>query len=317
MYYAGIDLGGTNIVAGVLDENYKIIGRDKVKTALPRSAEAVADDIAMVMRNALSKAGITLADVDCVGLGTPGSVDTKNGIITYSNNFDWWNVPIADMLSQRLDGKKIYIDNDANAAALGELKAGCGKGRESIVAVTLGTGVGGGVVFHGKMLTGYNSSGGELGHTVIMVDGEDCTCGRKGCFEAYASATALIRQTKAAMEADKSSVMWKLAGSLDKVSGITAFDAMRKGDETAKNVVDTYIRYLACGITNFINIFQPEILCIGGGVCNEGDTLLKPLIELVKKERYSKVNMLQTEIKVAALGNDAGVIGAALLSQLA
>lgn len=317
MYYAGIDLGGTNIVAGVLDENYKIIGRDKVKTALPRSAEAVADDIAMVMRNALSKAGLTLADVDCVGLGTPGSVDTKNGIITYSNNFDWWNVPIADMLSQRLDGKKIYIDNDANAAALGELKAGCGKGRESIVAVTLGTGVGGGVVFHGKMLTGYNSSGGELGHTVIMVDGEDCTCGRKGCFEAYASATALIRQTKAAMEADKSSVMWKLAGSLDKVSGITAFDAMRKGDETAKNVVDTYIRYLACGITNFINIFQPEILCIGGGVCNEGDTLLKPLIELVKKERYSKVNLLQTEIKVAALGNDAGVIGAALLSQLA
>lgn len=317
MYYAGIDLGGTNIVAGVLDENYKIIGRDKVKTALPRSAEAVADDIAMVMRNALSKAGLTLADVDCVGLGTPGSVDTKNGIITYSNNFDWWNVPIADMLSQRLDGKKIYIDNDANAAALGELKAGCGKGRESIVAVTLGTGVGGGVVFHGKMLTGYNSSGGELGHTVIMVDGEDCTCGRKGCFEAYASATALIRQTKAAMEADKDSVMWKLAGSLDKVSGITAFDAMRKGDETAKNVVDTYIRYLACGITNFINIFQPEILCIGGGVCNEGDTLLKPLIELVKKERYSKVNLLQTEIKVAALGNDAGVIGAALLSQLA
>ena len=317
MYYAGIDLGGTNIVAGVLDENYKIIGRDKVKTALPRSAEAVADDIAMVMRNALSKAGLTLADVDCVGLGTPGSVDTKNGIITYSNNFDWWNVPIADMLSQRLDGKKIYIDNDANAAALGELKAGCGKGRESIVAVTLGTGVGGGVVFHGKMLTGYNSSGGELGHTVIMVDGEDCTCGRKGCFEAYASATALIRQTKAAMEADKDSVMWKLAGSLDKVSGITAFDAMRKGDETAKNVVDTYIRYLACGITNFINIFQPEILCIGGGVCNEGDTLLKPLIELVKKERYSTVNLLQTEIKVAALGNDAGVIGAALLSQLA
>lgn len=317
MYYAGIDLGGTNIVAGVLDENYNIISRDKAKTALPRSAEEVADDIARVMRNALEKAGLTLNDVDCVGLGTPGSVDAKRGVITYSNNFDWWNVPIVDMLSERLDGKKIYIDNDANAAALGELKAGCGRGKESIVAVTLGTGVGGGVVFHGKMLTGYNGAGGELGHTVVVVDGADCTCGRKGCFEAYASATALIRQTKEAMQADPSSIMWKLAGSLDKVNGITAFDAMRKGDKAGEKVVNTYIRYLASGITNFINIFQPEVLCIGGGVCNEGDTLLKPLIKLVEEERYSKVNELQTEIKVASLGNDAGIIGAALLSTLA
>lgn len=317
MYYAGIDLGGTNIVAGVLDENYNIIAKDRIKTALPRSAESIIDDMAKAMRGAIKNAGITLADIDCVGVGCPGSMDMKTGVITYSNNLDWWNVPLVQMLSDRLDGKKVVIDNDANAAALGELKAGCGVGKDSIVAITLGTGVGGGVIFDGKILSGFNGAGGELGHTVTVMDGEPCTCGRKGCFEAYASATALIRQTKAAMEKDPSSKMWEIAGSIERVNGLTAFEAMRAGDAAGKAVVDRYIYNVACGITNFINIFQPEVLCLGGGVCNEGDNLLRPLISIVEKERYSKVSEKQTEIKIAKLGNDAGIIGAALLSTMA
>lgn len=317
MYYAGIDLGGTNIVAGVLDEKFNIISRDRIKTALPRSAESIIDDMATAMRKALSKAGLSLNDIDCVGVGCPGSIDIPNGVVTYSNNLEWWNVPLVGMLSDKLDGKKVLIDNDANAAALGELKAGCGVGKESIVAITLGTGVGGGVIFDGKILSGSNGAGGELGHTVTVMHGENCTCGRKGCFEAYASATALIRQTKAAMEANRNSKMWEIAGSLDRVNGITAFDGMRAGDAAAKEVVDNYIYYVACGLTNFINIFQPEILCLGGGVCNEGDTLLVPLKAIIEQERYSKASDKQTEIAIAKLGNDAGIIGAALLSTLA
>ncbi len=317
MYYAGIDLGGTNIVAGVLDEKYNIIAKDRIKTALPRSAESIIDDMAKAMRNAISKAGITLDDINCIGVGCPGSMDQKAGIITYSNNLEWWNVPLAQMLSDRLDGKRVVIENDANAAALGELRAGCGMGKGSIVAITLGTGVGGGVIFDERILSGANGAGGELGHTVIIYNGEDCTCGRKGCFEAYASATALIRQTKAAMQANPDSKMWEIAENLDKVNGLTAFDGMRAGDTAAKGVVDRYIEYIACGITNFINVFQPEVLCLGGGVCNEGDTLLKPLMEIVAKERYSKISNVQTEVVIASLGNDAGIIGAALLPTMA
>ena len=185
------------------------------------------------------------------------------------------------------------------------------------MAITLGTGVGGGVIFDGKILSGANGAGGELGHTVTVMDGEKCTCGRNGCYEAYASATALIRQTKEAMKADPSSKMWEIAGDIDKVNGLTAFEAMRAGDESGKKVVDRYIYYIACGITNFINIFQPEVLCLGGGVCNEGDNLLLPLKAIVEKERYSKISNVQTELKIAQLGNDAGIIGAALLSTMA
>lgn len=317
MYYAGIDLGGTNIAAGILDENYKIIGRGKIKTALPRPADAIADDMAKALEQALNDAGITLDDIDSVGIGAPGAIESSTGRITYSNNLDFWDVPMAEMMSQRLNGKKIYLENDANAAALGELMAGCGKGKRSIVAITLGTGVGGGVINDGRILSGTNGAGGELGHTVVIMDGEPCTCGRRGCFEAYASATALIRQTKAAMEKNRDSKMWEIAGSIDSVNGLTAFDGMRAGDLTANKVVNDYVRYIACGLTNFVNVFQPEVLCIGGGVCNEGDTLLRPLMWIVEKERYSRMSKVQTEIKIAELGNDAGIIGAALLFKMA
>ncbi|MBR2338264.1 MAG: ROK family protein [Clostridia bacterium] len=314
MYTIGIDLGGTNIVAGVVNDNYEIVASAKCKTAMPRPAEEILEDMAKVSREAVKKAGLTMDDIHHVGIGAPGTCNTDTGEIEYANNLGFANLMVGPIMHEKL-GKPVYISNDADAAALGEVKAGAAQGSDNCVCITLGTGVGGGVIIDGKIQSGFNFAGGELGHTVITVDGEDCSCGRRGCWEAYASATALIRQTRRAMEAHPDSVMWQLAGSLDNVNGLTAFDAMRAGDAVGTAVVDAYIRYVACGITNMINIFQPEIICIGGGICKEGETLLKPLREIVEQERYSKYSAKQTRICTAKLGNDAGVIGAGCLGR--
>ncbi|MCH5315884.1 MAG: ROK family protein [Eubacterium sp.] len=315
MYTIGIDLGGTNIVSSVVDENYKIIATSKTPTNSPRSAEEIFNDIAKISFEAIEKAGITIDEIESVGLGTPGTVNA-DGVIEFANNLGFNNVPAKDMLIERLGVEKVCIENDANCAALGEAYAGCGHGAKDFVAVTLGTGVGSGVIIDGKIVNGVNCAGGECGHMVIVVDGEQCSCGRKGCWEAYASATALIRQTKRAMEEYPDSYMHHLAEVEGKVSGRTSFDAMRKGDIAGIKVVDTYIKYVACGLINLVNALQPEIICIGGGICNEGETLLKPLRRYVQAERYSIHSKIQTKIVKAELGNDAGVIGAAILGKV-
>lgn len=313
MYKLGIDLGGTNIAAGVVNEKFEIIGKGKVKTNAPRSAEEIADDMVKAAKEALADAGLTLADIDSCGVGSPGSIDSDAGVVTYANNLKFENVPLAKLLSDRL-GMKIYLENDANAAAFGEFMAGAGKGTKDFIAITLGTGVGGGIVIDKKLYSGFNHAGGELGHIVMNFDGEMCSCGRRGCFEAYASATALIRQTKAAMEENKDSIMWKICdGDLKNVNGLTAFDAMRADDKAGKAVVDEYIRYLSIGITNIVNIFQPEKLCIGGGVSKEGDTLIKPVREFLENADYARNMKNRTTVVTAQLGNDAGIIGAAFL----
>ncbi len=312
-YYIGIDLGGTNIAAGVVNENKEIVAKTSIKTGSGRPVDLIADDMASAAKQAAEIAGLTLEDVEWVGIGAPGTANKASGIIEYSNNLGWHGVPLVKMLEERT-GKKVYIENDANAAAYGEYVAGAAKDADISVMVTLGTGVGGGVVIHNKIYTGFNFAGAELGHSVIVVDGRTCTCERKGCLEAYASATGLITTTKEYMEKYKDSIMWELVEhDLSKVSGRTAFDAMRKGDAAGKQVVDSYIKYLACGITNIINTFQPDILCIGGGISHEGDTLMVPLKEIVKREVYSRNSARNTEIVAASLGNDAGIIGAALL----
>lgn len=312
MYKIGVDLGGTNIAVGVVDKDYKIIGKGKVKTRAPRPAEEIFDDIAKAITLAVEDAGLTMDDIECIGVGTPGSVNKSNGMIEFSNNLGFNNVPAKAMLEERT-GKTCTFENDANAAALGEAYAGAGNGAKDFIAVTLGTGVGSGIVQGGKILGGINDAAGEIGHTVIVVDGEQCNCGRKGCWERYASATALIAQTKAKMQACPDSKMWELAnGSIDEVNGRTAFNAMYAGDKAAKEVVDQYIKYVAVGITNIVNTFQPEVVCIGGGISNEGDNLLDPIRAFVEKERYTKYAKKQTKICKAVLGNDAGIIGAAL-----
>ena len=311
MYRIGIDLGGTNIAVGVVDDNWQIVGRGKRKTALPRPAEEIVADMIAASRDAVAAAGLTLADIAGVGVGCPGTCNGDTGIVEYSNNLRFDHLPLKQMLEEGL-GLPVMVDNDANVAALGEAVAGAAKGVSSCVCVTLGTGVGGGVIINGKIYSGMNFAGAELGHTVIVADGEECTCGRRGCWEAYASATALIRQTARGAEEHPESLMAKMAAE-GRISGRTAFDAMRAGDETGRRVVEQYIRYVGCGLVNMINIFQPEVLCIGGGICNEGETLLAPLRRMIEEERYSKYSARQTRLCVATLGNDAGVIGAAAL----
>lgn len=315
MYRIGVDLGGTNISVGVVDEDFNIIGRGKTKTNSPRPAEEIFEDIAKCISMAADDAGISLDDVNVIGVGTPGSVNDETGYIDYSNNLRFDKVPAKQMLEE-LTGKPCFFANDASCAALGELYAGAGKGCKNLIAITLGTGVGSGIVIDGKVFRGANSAGGEIGHTVINVNGAECTCGRKGCWESYASATALIAQTKQAMKENPESKMWNCAGNdIESVNGRTAFDAMRMGDEAAKTVVDKYIYYVAVGIINVINVFQPDVLCVGGGICNEGETLLAPIRKYVVEERYSKYAQKQTEICKAQLGNDAGIIGAAMLGE--
>lgn len=309
-YYIGIDLGGTNIAAGVCNSEFKIIAKASTPTNRPRPCKDICHDMVKVSLEAIEKAGLTLSDIESVGVGSPGTVNSDLGVIEYSNNLDFYNEPVAKYIRDEM-GLPVYVENDANAAAYGEFVAGAAKGAKDAVCITLGTGVGGGIIIGGKIYSGFNYAGAEIGHMVVEVDGVQCTCGRKGCFEAYSSATGLIRMTKEAMDAHPESKMHEMMG--DHVSGRLAFNAMRAGDEAAKSVVDKYIKYLAEGIANTINIFQPEILCIGGGVCNEGDALMEPLKAEVRELVYSKRSERNTAIVRAELGNEAGVIGAAFL----
>ncbi len=314
MYHIGVDLGGTNIAVGVVTENNEIIGRGKVKTSHADDAKATVQDMVKAVRLAIENAGVTMEEVADIGVAAPGSVDPENGVIVYANNIAFFNTPVGSLMQQEL-GKPCYLENDANAAAFGELLAGAGKGADNFVMVTLGTGVGGGVIINGKIYGGFNHAGAELGHMMIVKDGYPCTCGAKGCFEAYGSATALIRQTKEAMEAHPESLMWEMTKEKE-VSGRTAFDAMRAGDPTGCQVVENYIGYLACGLTSLVNIFQPEFIAIGGGVCNEGETLLAPLRKSVSENEYNRNGSRRSTLCTAALGNDAGIIGAAGLYRL-
>ena len=316
-YYVGIDLGGTNIVAGVVDEDYNIIAKASIKTNCPRPEKEIAEDMAKMAFEAVKNAELTLDDIEWIGIGTPGIANSSTGIIEYSNNLGFKDTPMVKYITEFIgrDDTPVFIENDANAAAYGEYVAGAAKGSKNAVCITLGTGVGGGIIIDGKIYAGSNFAGAEIGHTVIEVDGAQCSCGRKGCFEAYSSATGLIRMSKEAMEQFPDSIMNKMAEEKGKVTARTSFDAMRAGDKPAKDVVDKYIKYLAAGITNTINIFQPDVLCIGGGVCNEGDPLLLPVKELVKKEVYTRNSHKNCEIVIAKLGNDAGIIGAAFLGR--
>ena len=312
-YSVGIDLGGTNIVAGVVDSKYNIVARAECKTAIPRPESDVCDSMAAIVKEAVKKAKLKMEDIDYIGIGVPGAVNPETGIVETCPNLLFKNWDIRKMMNDRT-GKYIKIENDANAAALGEFLAGSAKNCRNAVAITLGTGVGGGIIVDGKIYSGSNFAGAELGHMVIVKDGKECGCGRKGCWEAYASATALINMTKEAIRNEKPEFSYMLNlcdDDINNVTGKTAFDAQIAGDPTGKAVVDEYISYLACGITNVINIFQPDVLCIGGGVSKQGDNLLNPVRAIVEAERITKHNDKQTYICAATLGNDAGIIGAA------
>ena len=317
MFHIGIDLGGTNIAVGVVDDQNHIVGKGRLKTMQGYSADEIMQDMAEASKMAVADAGLKISDISDVGIAAPGNINPETEYILYSNNIHVKNYNAVSSIKRLLGIDRCYIANDANAAAYGELLAGAGKGCSNFIAVTLGTGIGAGIIVDGKIYTGSNHVGAEPGHSMIIVDGERCTCGNRGCWEAYASATALLRQTREAMQKFSSSIMWEIAGSLEGVTGRTAFDAMRKGDEAARTVVENYIYYVSCGILNLVNIFQPEFICIGGGICNEGETLLSPIREYINEHDFNRNADTRVKLCRTELGNDAGIIGAANLYKLA
>ena len=310
MYYIGIDLGGTNVAAGLADETGKILGRASIPC--PRGADAIADAIAEASKLAAGDAAVALKDVKSVGFAVPGTFDPETGVVHRAVNLGLENVPLGPMVKDRL-GLPVVMENDANAAALGEYVAGAGRGSKSLLAITLGTGVGSGAVLDGKLYTGFNYAAFEAGHTVIRRGGRQCNCGRKGCWETYASATGLIRSTREAMEANPESSLWKVAPTLEAVNGKTAFDAADAGDQVAQEVLSEYFEDLACGLINLINIIQPQVVCVSGGIARQGEKLLGPVREIVDREEHNRGGKDRVQIRIAQLGDDAGIVGAALV----
>ena len=309
-YYFGIDVGGTFVKGAIIDNDGKIVVKDKIATESDKGEAHTLKNIKTLCNALLGAANMQITDIAAMGMGVPGMIDSKAGAVVTSNNLGWKNFDIAKK-TKELIGIPVTIANDANAAALGEMKFGYGGVYNSIIMLTLGTGVGGGIIIDGKIIEGNKGAGAELGHTVIEMGGEPCTCGRRGCLEAYASATAIIRDTKRAMKAHPDSKLWEI-GSLDDVNGKTAFD-FYDTDKYAQKVVDSYIAHLACGITNMATIFRPDAIILGGGVCAQGDALINPLRAILNTEIYGGELGPGVELVVAKLGNDAGCLGAAAL----
>ena len=308
MYRIGIDLGGTNIAVGVVNDRYEIVARRSVPTGAERPAEEVIRDMGDAVEEALRQAELTAVDCASMGVGSPGACDPQTGVVKRAYNLNWFDVPVCRMLHQRF-GIPVRLGNDANCAALAEVVAGAAVGCQDMVLITLGTGVGSGIISRGKILSGLRGGAGEAGHMLLVLDGEPCTCGRRGCWEAYSSATALIRQARQAAAEHPESL---LAGA-EEITGKTVFDAADRGDETANAVVDRFCDYLGAGVTNIVNALAPEVILIGGGISRQGERLLAPVRRYVEKNCFGGPEGAIPIIAAARLGNDAGIIGAAAL----
>ena len=311
MYKAGIDLGGTNIQVGIIDGNQKIMAQTSMPTRAERPAEEVIADIAGLVRQLMESLNMEESALAGIGVGCPGLVDANAGVVRYSNNISWENVALVRELGKYF-ACEIRISNDANCAALGEVRAGAAKDVSNAILLTLGTGVGGGIILNGKVFEGSNAGGAELGHTSLILGGEPCTCGRRGCVEAYASATALIRDAKRAAIADKKSLMNRMCGGkIENMNGKIPFDAALEGDQAAREVVENYYTYLAEAIANYVNIFRPDVVLLSGGICNQGSRLTKPVEEHLSFLCFGGDRAFVPPVRCAVLGNDAGIIGAA------
>ncbi len=305
-HYLGIDVGGTFVKGVLADGNGKILCDGKAPTGCADGGDAMCKNIAALCADLQSRAGVKAC---AAGVGCAGMI-AEDGTVIFAGNLNLKNYPLAKRLSALIN-LPVTVTNDANAAALGEAAFGAGKGYSDSVFITLGTGVGGGIIIGGKLFQGGKNVGAEIGHTVIKHGGERCTCGRRGCFEAYSSATALIRDTKRAMEENRSSAMWG-CGGLDNVTGKTAFD-YSDSDPAAKRVVEDYIYNLACGIINLANVFRPQAIILGGGVAEQGDRLIAPLQERLDKKIFGGQGYAPVKIVKAGLGNLAGALGAVKL----
>lgn len=309
-YYVGIDLGGMSAKCALLRDG-KLCGISRCKTDKFFTPEKVAKELSALAIEAVNKSGVALKDVSAIGIGSPGIIDGEKGVVISWTNYGWENVLLSELVESQLN-KPVFLTNDANAAALGEYEYGAGKIYNSTVMLTIGTGIGSGIIFDGKIFEGDQGFGGELGHEVIKFGGERCSCGRRGCFERYASVSALIRQTQRAMIVHPESELWRICnGNTENVNGKTVFDGMRLGDKTAKGVLKRYNQYLAAGITNAVNAFRPEAIILGGGISAERETITKALQAIVDREKMGGNKTAPVQIVTAALGNDAGIYGAA------
>ncbi|MBQ6973208.1 MAG: ROK family protein [Oscillospiraceae bacterium] len=308
MYRIGIDLGGTNIAAGIIDDNFQLLSQASLPTGAFRPWQEMVNDLGDAVDMALQKAGLTAAECASIGIGSPGTCDSERGVVARAYNLGWFEVPVCETLHDRF-GIPVRLSNDANCAALAEVVAGAAKGMQNVVMVTLGTGVGGGIIIDGKIYAGMRSAGAELGHTVLVMDGEPCSCGRNGCWEAYASMTALIRQATRAAEAHPDSLLARQ----DTLDGVSIFRCIDAGDETAKAVVDRWCEYVAAGLTDLVNALAPEMILLGGGVCRQGERILAPMRQYVADHCFGQRQGAIPVIAAAALGNEAGIIGAAAL----
>ena len=322
MHRIGVDVGGTNIAIGLVDSKCNIVDKVNVKTVEASEPEQMIEAIASSVKELIIRNQISEADIEAIGVGVPGTAELTTGRIMYANNLGFEEVPFLPKLKEALGkelGDKTFFDNDANAAAIGEYITG-GYDVDNFVMVTLGTGVGGGIIINRKLLRGVNFAAAEFGHMTINLDGVDCNCGRKGCFEDYASATGLMNQTREAMEkdVDKKSILWELCGKAENVDGEKFFEAVRKGDKLAIEVLDGFTTYLSEGITNLINILQPDVLVLSGGITRAADLFLDDLKKKVSKGIYSRTSEKNTEIMLAhgiEDAGDVGIIGAALIDK--
>ncbi|MCR4563167.1 MAG: ROK family protein [Clostridiales bacterium] len=315
MFRIGVNIASDRIKAAVLDEYFRIIGRGQSEKRKKRTADELESDITAVINQAMDDAKIDKDYILSIGIAAPGTVDKESGIVEHASNFDFELIPLRDLLWKHFD-KPIYLENDANCLALGEFKAGVGTRGDSLMAVTVNKGVGGGLILDGKIFGGCNGTAGEIGHMVINVDGEQCTCGRRGCFETYASVRALVASAKAELETDKdSAIMGMIDNDLDNLNEKIVYEAIANGDALAIRVFEKYVYFLSVGITNIVNIFQPETLVIGGDICTLGKTLLNPIVKMVEEQRFSIHSDRQTDIRLCESGSDMTLIGAALLDE--
>ena len=302
MSYIGIDIGGTNTKFGLVSNNGEVLSSESIPTN-PVFEELI-DSLVGVCQDMVA----TSKDkVKGIGIGCPGIVNGLLGIVEYSCNLNWNNVPLRDALQSKL-GIETRIANDANIATLGETLYGAGKGYSNAIMLTLGTGVGGGIIIDKHIYDGNHGAGAELGHMVIELGGKKCGCGMHGCLEAYASAKAFLHETKNAMKENPKSTMWQeCGGDISKVNIFTAFNCYK--DKTAKKVVDDYIQYLSTGVLNYCNIFRSEVVILGGGMSYIGSPLLDQIVSYVKKNNYGYKCSPMVEIKLATLENNAGIVG--------
>ena len=313
-YNIGIDLGGTNIAVGVVDEQGNILSQTSTPTLAARPFAELVKDMARCITEVLTQANLEEKDIESVGIGIPGVADQKLGKVIFCTNLGWHDIPLREEL-QKYFNKPVYIDNDATVAGLAESYAGISKGCQSSVFLTLGTGVGAGIIINGKPWSGAHGVGSELGHMTLVVDGVPCTCGNDGCVERYCSATAIIRMARQACLGYPESLIMKLAGNdPDKIDARIVIDAAKAGDNTAVQVFNRFSKYLAITVNNITAFLDPEMIVLGGGVSKAGQFLLDNVRAQLPRYLMYK-NLPSPKLELARLGNEAGIIGAAMLGR--